>query len=117
MRDNTAVMERFAPLNADEQDVIRKVQAALAAVPAVPCTNCQYCLKGCPQNVNIPGTFKVYGDYLLHQNAEQAKMAYGWETRVLARASACVACGACESVCPQRIPVARELARAAKVLC
>ncbi|WP_371298131.1 4Fe-4S binding protein [Paraeggerthella sp.] len=30
-------------------------------------------------------------------------------------ASSCIACGACEDVCPQHIPIVEELARAAEL--
>jgi len=117
MQDNVATMENFSALDANERAVVSKAQAALAEIDMVPCTNCQYCLKGCPQNINIPGTFKVFNDYLLHRDAKIAKASYGWETSVLAPASACVACGACEKVCPQSIHIIDELEMASEVLC
>lgn len=117
MKNNVETMENFTPLNIDEKETVKKVQTALELLSMVPCTNCQYCLKGCPQNINIPGTFKVYNDYLLHQNVKKAKDSYGWETQALAPASACVMCGACEKVCPQKIQIVKELEKVTAVLC
>ncbi len=116
MKDNLSFMEDFKPLNTDEQKVIKQVQQELAGIPQVPCTNCQYCLKGCPQNIAIPGVFSTVNDYLIYQNLARAKGMYGWETMGSGKASACISCGQCETVCPQSIPIISELAKAAKLL-
>lgn len=116
MRDNLSYMENFQPLDKKEMAVIGEVQAVLAGIPQVPCTDCKYCLKGCPESIAIPGTFKVINDYLIYHNIDSAKLSYSWETQNLEKASKCVACGSCEAVCPQSIPIIRELENAVKVL-
>ena len=116
MKDNLSYMQDFKPLSPEEQAVIVEVRKILAGIPQVPCTDCQYCLKDCPQNIAIPGTFKVLNDYLIYHNLMEVQRRYGWETRVMGKASDCIQCGACESVCPQSIPIIEELAKAAKVL-
>ncbi|MDR2434694.1 MAG: aldo/keto reductase [Treponema sp.] len=116
MQDNISYMEHFTPLSSGERAVIEKVQKALAVIPQVPCTDCKYCMKGCPQNVAIPGTFKVINDYLIYGDPEKARGSYKWEVMNFAPASKCVACGQCEAVCPQSIKITDELVKAAKVL-
>lgn len=116
MEDNLSFMENFKPLSTDELAVIDKVQNILAGIPQVPCTDCRYCLKDCPQNVAIPGTFKTINDYLIYHDLESVKRSYAWETSSRAKASECVACGNCEAVCPQSIQIIEELSKAAKVL-
>jgi predicted aldo/keto reductase-like oxidoreductase len=116
MKDNLSYMEHFEPLSDAEMSVIGKAQKALAAVPQVPCTDCKYCMKGCPQNIAIPGTFKVINDYLIYGELEKARGNYKWETMNFARASECIGCGQCEAVCPQSIKIAEELSKAAKAL-
>lgn len=116
VQDNVATMEHFKPLTEAEQAVIKKVQQALAAVPSVPCTGCSYCTKGCPQGIAIPGIFRALNGYLVYGNLESARGGYGWETRDGGVASKCVACGQCESVCPQHISIISELQRAAELL-
>ncbi len=116
MKDNLSFMEPFKPLDAGERAAIDAVRKILAETPQVPCTDCKYCMKDCPEQVNIPGAFKVMNDYLLYRRLEAAKGSYFWETQSLKKASACVACGQCEAVCPQSIPIIEELKKAAAAL-
>ena len=116
MEDNIATMKHFAPLNQAQLQVIAQAQAALAAIPSVPCTGCQYCVKGCPAGVAIPGIFKALNNLLIFGNREGALGNYSWETRHGGVASKCVACGQCESVCPQHIPIIQRLKEAAAQL-
>ena len=116
MEDNIATMKHFSPLNQAQLQVIAQTQAALAAIPSVPCTGCQYCVKGCPAGVAIPGIFKALNNLLIFGNREGALGNYSWETRHGGVASKCVACGQCESVCPQHIPIIQRLKEAAAQL-
>jgi predicted aldo/keto reductase-like oxidoreductase len=116
MKDNLSYMEHFTPMDRGELAVIEKAQKALAAIPQVPCTDCKYCMEGCPQNIAIPGAFKVINDYLIYRNLAGAQGGYKWETMHFAKASECIGCGQCEAVCPQSIKIVDELAKAARVL-
>jgi len=118
MADNLSFMENFQPLNDREKQAIERARAAIDLIPTVPCTACEYCMKGCPADINIPGIFSSYNMYLRFNNAERAKSNYGWNTRGHGKspASACVQCGACEQVCPQHISIREELKKAASAL-
>ena len=116
VQDNTSFMEHFQPLSDEERAVVAEVQEALRKVPQIPCTGCQYCTKGCPQGVAIPGIFKAMNNYLIYNNLPGALGNYAFETRNGGKATACVACGQCESVCPQHISIIEELKRAAELL-
>lgn len=116
MEDNLAVMEHFAPLGSDERQTIKKVQAVLAQFPQVPCTDCQYCIKGCPQNIPISGIFRAVNDYLIYNDAKRAGSTYMFETMDAGKASDCIACGQCESACPQSIEIIEELGKARELL-
>ena len=117
MEDNLSYMQDFKPLNPQEQQAVEKVREIINAIPVVPCTGCEYCLKGCPQNVGIPGVFIAYNIYLKFGNAELAGGQYSWQTEghQRAKASACIECGMCEEACPQHISIRDQLKKAAEV--
>ena len=116
MEDNLSFMENFQPLSEDERKVVDNAVAALNAIPHIPCTACQYCVKGCPMEIAIPGIFKAMNSYLIYNNLPGARGNYGFETRLGGVASKCIACRQCEEVCPQHIAIVDELARVAEIL-
>ncbi len=116
MRENVQLIENFQPLQDSEKAVIAKVQDALASIPQVPCTDCQYCMKNCPENIAIPGTFRAMNFSVVYNDLSRAKMTYTWETMSYAKASACIACGQCVEACPQSIAIIDELSKAAALL-
>lgn len=116
VRDNTAFMSRFRPLSESEQQLLTQVRQILDSVPQIPCTGCNYCTKGCPQEIAIPGIFKAMNNYLIFNNMPGALGNYGFNTRHGGVASKCIECGQCESVCPQHISIIQELRRAKELL-
>ena len=115
MEDNLKTMKGFKPLNEQERAVIDKAQEALMAIPRVPCTSCQYCVKGCPQNINIPGVFEAMNTLMVFGNEPGAKGGYSFQTRNGAKASSCIQCGQCEAACPQHIEIIGQLQKAAEI--
>ena len=53
---------------------------------------------------------KVYG------NLQASKNSYGWATNKGSKASTCIACGQCESACPQHINIIEQLKACAETL-
>lgn len=109
MKDNLSYMENFQPLSAEEFAVIDKVVETMKAIPTIPCTGCSYCTKGCPMSINIPEVFSALNIDTVYQNMESAKGKYAWATHEGPKASDCVECGQCESVCPQHISIIETL--------
>ena len=112
MEDNLKTMANFKPMDDKDRAVIAEACKALEAIPKVPCTGCQYCVKGCPQSVAIPGIFSAMNTYLVYNNMDGAKGNYGWATNNGGLASKCIECGQCEEVCPQHIDIIAQLKRA-----
>ena len=116
MQDNLSYMEHFKPLSDTERKVVDEVRERLSKTDSIPCTRCQYCVKGCPQGIAIPRVFSSLNTYLIYNNLAGAKGDYHWATNDAAKASACIECGQCESVCPQQIKIIDQLKRCAELL-
>lgn len=114
--DNTGYMMNFEPLSVEEQAVINEVQNRLANMQRIPCTDCRYCVKGCPKGVKIPQTFAAMNTYKVYGNLDEAKNRYRMYTEEGGGAHECIACGQCESVCPQHISIVDELSGALQLL-
>ena len=98
--------------NDAEKAALAEANGVLAAMPTVPCTNCRYCVKDCPQQVAIPEIMSLLNLELQTENREFAKQQYSWQA-VPGKASDCIQCGACESMCPQSIDIIDQLEKAA----
>ncbi len=112
VRDNVGYMKDFKPLDERETAAVEEVRRALYDIGSVPCTACRYCTEQCPQGIPIPEIFaclnskRVFNDW-------SAKFYYGQHTEKTAKASDCIKCGICESVCPQHLSVRDLLSEAA----
>ena len=108
--DNTAVMKDFAPLSEDEKQTLLRAADAFRAIGAVPCTKCRYCIEEnhCPMDITIPAMFTVYNNMIMF-HASYPWINYNTVTADgHGKASDCIECGMCESVCPQHLEI-REL--------
>ena len=118
MEDNLSYMRDFQPLSEAERDALNEALEALRRTPTIPCTRCDYCAAGCPMNVGISGSFAAMNVLKVYENMEAAKKEY-WAMQYFGKkspASACIGCGACESVCPQKISIIEELQGVAAAL-
>ena len=87
-----------------EQEMIRQAQEALNADRSIPCTACHYCTDGCPMNIPIPEIFNVINRRKGSPEFRTIRE-YGIVTQDRGKASDCIACGQCEGICPQHLPI------------
>lgn len=110
--DNTDYMMDFQPLTEEETKLVHTATDLINGNIAIPCTGCSYCTDGCPQKIAIPKYFSLY-------NADKQEIKEkGWTpqgeyyenlTKEFGKASECIACGQCEGVCPQHLPIIEHL--------
>ncbi len=112
---NIAALDPFEPLGAAERAALGRVAELVAGARPIPCTGCGYCLPTCPQGIPIPDDLRLC-------NAGAGADGHGFAERLAAyeaaaaghgRASDCIACRRCETVCPQRLRIVDGLRRAA----
>ncbi len=110
VEDNLRVFDRVVPGSLDQADhaFLKSVKQAYLARIKIGCTACNYC-QPCPEGVQIPRIFEAWNEaYMLSRPASLA-----WEYANIIKeqgdGARCVACGQCESVCPQQLPIIASL--------
>lgn len=101
MKDNIKTFSEGNDLNQDEFNMLLEMAEGLKV--GVPCTACGYCLKGCPQELDIPMLLAGYND-----QKYQAGVTVGIQMDGTPREKwpdKCISCGACVRTCPQKIDI------------
>jgi hypothetical protein len=116
MEDNVSFMKDFKPLDEEEMKVIAAARAELMKIDSIQCTGCKYCVAGCPMNINIPGTFRAMNAIKVFGDEKMARGNYSFAVSLTGgKASDCIACGQCEGVCPQHLPIIQLLGDCAEI--
>ncbi len=117
MEDNLSTMDDFAPLSDEEVAACHRAADIINGQVAIPCTGCSYCTEGCPRHIAIPQYFSLYNEDMRERLDEK-----GWTINFsnydlvaakAGKASDCIACGQCEGVCPQHLPIIENLEKVA----
>ena len=117
MQDNVQTFRNFEPLSDSELALVQEVRDRMLDMPQIGCTSCRYCTDGCPMRISIPDVFKsvntirLYNEQFRPQNFYNHLINEGH-----GRASECIACGQCEGVCPQHLPIIELLKEASEML-
>ncbi len=119
MDNNTSYMKDFKPLTEEEKALCFKAAEIINSQIAIPCTACSYCTEGCPMKIAIPKYFSLYNENMREDMAKK-----GWTINYsnygtlvasgFGKASDCIACGQCEGVCPQHLPIIENLKKVAE---
>ena len=112
MEDNTGFMSDFKPLNEEELSIVKEAEKIIHDSLAIPCTGCSYCTEGCPMKIAIPRYFALYNLDMLEKDMDAWRPQgtyYERLAQVFGRPSECIACGKCEGICPQHLPIIEDL--------
>ena len=101
MKDNIKTFSKGRDLTQDEFNMLLDIAEGLKV--GVPCTGCGYCLKGCPQKLDIPMLIAGYNDQKYQAGVTVGIQMDGtphdkWPDK-------CIGCGACLIACPQKINI------------
>ncbi len=109
MEDNLSFMEDFQPLTEEEKTLCHQAADLINAQITIPCTGCSYCTEGCPMHIAIPQYFSLYNEDMRERLEEKGWTVnfsnYEMLTGKFGKAGDCIACGQCEGVCPQHLPI------------
>ena len=111
--ENIRVADSAAPLalSAEELAVYDRARVAMGTRIKADCSACRYCMP-CASGVDIPDVLAALNNAAMWDDANQWLTGY---TRVQGKASRCTECGACETVCPQGLPIPALMKEAAEV--
>lgn len=114
LEDNVDFMDGAEPLNQEELMAVRTAADMINGNIAVACTGCSYCTEGCPMKIAIPKYFALYNEdkrEVLSPSREWTAQKDYYENLTMTFGSAgdCIGCGACESACPQHLPIIKYL--------
>ena len=113
MKENIQTFETSEPLNEAENAVLAEIAEGMKN--ALPCTSCRYCCAGCPMELNIPLLINAYNDARLHPTSFTVPMMLDTlpEDKL---PSACIGCGQCAQMCPQKIDIPKAMSDFAELM-
>lgn len=114
LKENIAISLDSPPghLTSKDGDFYIKLKVAIEERILVKCTACGYCMP-CPFGVDIPGNFRCF-NVSAQDGYRKAFKEYIMVTSFSEKSSSagqCINCGACLPLCPQGIPIPKELRR------
>jgi len=93
-------------LTAEQREMYAEAEKVWKTAANVPCTKCGYCMP-CPAGLDIPEMYEAFNLAAI-KSAKKVVEQYGY---ISEKAAACVSCGQCTDICPQKIDGAEEMKR------
>lgn len=106
-QENVSIFSRVdtSPLTDVEATMYDKAMAKINAMTEIDCTDCKYCMP-CPVGVNIPWCFGLYNQaHMYNAKGPCSRDYFSPFNPESQRASKCIRCGQCESLCPQHLKI------------
>lgn len=114
LQDNLSHMKQFRPLSETEREAVEQVCVIFNAQNLIPCTACRYCVAGCPKNISIPDLFACLNAKKQYKDWNSDYYYHNVHTKNGGKASECIGCGKCETICPQHLEIRNLLADVAE---
>ncbi len=113
---NIATFETEKLLTEQEWQALMEIADDMIAKKTLPCTECRYCTPYCAQGLDIPQMIKLYNAQMYPERAGEVRAQISALPEEQ-KPTACIACRACEDVCPQNIKISEMMAEMAKRTC
>ena len=118
LKQNVAFFDEWKPLNDDDIAILLTAahyDTTGKSAGTVPCTSCRYCTSKCPMELDIPKLLALYNEHAYSEGGFIAPMMLSTfpENK---QPSACIGCGACAAVCPQKIDIPGTMTKFTKLL-
>ncbi|MBE5024173.1 aldo/keto reductase [Olsenella sp. DSM 107455] len=111
LRQNVATFSEERPLGERDRAALGRVVGNMLGRHTVPCTACRYCTDHCPMGLDIPKLLELYNEAMVTGgDGGFIPSMYVSTLPKDKRPGACVGCGSCAAVCPQRIDIPGTLA-------
>ncbi len=110
VEDNIKTFDDLVPFGKTEYDITEQAVKIFRSRVKNSCTGCRYCMP-CPQKVNIAGCFSLWNKYGMFENTDAVKNTWNNDYDDEEKPVSCIACGKCETMCPQGISVISDLQR------
>ena len=106
---------RIGSFSPADQALIAEVREKYCARTVIPCGKCNYCMP-CPNGVYIPANFEFFNYARLYDDLAGARFKYQVFLTEEQRSGSCIACGACEELCPQKIEIGEWMPKVTALL-
>lgn len=110
--ENIQTFSSEKPLSSVERKTILSIANSLRERSLIPCTACHYCTAHCPKGLDIPRLLELYNDKLLGGVFAAMGLRAIPESH---HPKAYIGYHACESFCPQQIPIAEAMSKFARL--
>lgn len=107
----TASRSDIGKLTGEELSFIDQIAKEYKKTGFIGCTACRYC-SPCPEGVNITEIISLYNEFYIRSMSDEVKAKYWEHITPESQAKRCVACGKCEELCPQQLPIRDIIKRA-----
>lgn len=111
VKDNINTFDDFSVFNSEELSTVERAAKMIRDSRFNTCTKCRYCMP-CPAGVDIPVNFAVMNEYAMFNDKQRARRKY---TELDGKASRCIGCRKCETLCPQHISIRDDLKKASEL--
>ena len=101
MLDNIKTFSEIKPLGKEEIQLLFDIAEEMK--DSIPCTGCRYCCDDCPMQLDIPKLLSITSELRILPSLTVSMRLEGMDRNKLP--SACIACGKCTQICPQKINV------------